>query len=548
MESPEQSGAGHKFRPGRLIFRPAGIIASDAPILRPREIMPKYYQACAIDYPNGEPHLGHAFEKIGADCQARFQRLLGNDVFFSTGVDENSLNVARTALARGQATRDFVDSMSPKFARLWEHLEISASAFIRTTEDRHTAASQEFFRRAQAKGDIYLDRYEGWYCLSCENYYAEAELAEGLCPIHLAAPEWLAEENYFFRLSGYRDRLRQHFLDNPEFVIPRSRYNEMFSLIESGLKDFSVSRHRADWGIPTPDDSEHVIYVWFDALINYATVVGFGGDPDSFSRWWPCDAQVIGKDILRFHAIYWPAMLWSCGLEPPIKIVSHGFIDMAGEKLSKTRGNVVDPYAITKHYGVDPLRYYLLREMRFLLDGSFRRETLDSRYHHDLGNDLGNLLNRCVKMIARYRDGTLPAPSQHDAIDDELREAAKMAWHSTTERFGAWEFSEGLEAIWRLIAAGNRYVDKAQPFRIAADPAAGGRVDTILYLLADCLRQIAVLITPVMPAVGKAMALQLGCRAPSNGQWASAAQWSLLTPGQAVPGGSPLFPRLEMLQ
>ena len=509
--------------------------------------MPSFYQACAIDYPNGDPHLGHAFEKIGADCQARFMRLSGHDVFFSTGVDENSLNVARTAAASGYETRAFIDNMSPRFARLWEHLDVSASAFIRTTEERHRLASQEFFRRAQARGDIYSDRYEGWYCLSCENYYAEDELVEGHCPIHQSRPEWLAEENYFFALTRYQDRLKEHFQANPDFVIPRSRYNEMRALIDSGLKDFSVSRHRADWGIPTPDDPDHVIYVWFDALINYATVVGFGSDEQSFERWWPCDAQVIGKDILRFHAIYWPAMLWSCGLEPPVKIVSHGFIDMAGEKLSKSRGNVIDPYEVTDHYGVDPLRYYLLREMRFLLDGSFRRETLHSRYNHDLGNDLGNLLNRCVAMISRYCGGVLPESGEGGEEDAELEAAAAAAWSDAGRHYRAWEFSEALEAVWRFIAAANRYVERTQPFRLAKDPSAKRRVDSILYHLADSLRQIAVLVYPAMPSVGEQIAGQLGCPGPGSMTWGEAAQWAVMESDRPVPGGRPLFPRLDML-
>ena len=509
--------------------------------------MGKYYQACAIDYPNGAPHLGHAFEKVGADCQARFQRLLGNDVCFSTGVDENSLNVDRTARANGEATADFVNRMSPHFEALWNHLEISSTSFIRTTEQRHFAAAQEFFRRSQANGDIYLDRYEGWYCLSCENYYGEDELVEGLCPIHRRSPEWLAEENYFFALSRYRDRLREHFLKNPDFVIPRSRYNEMLALIESGLKDFSVSRHKASWGIPAPDDSQHVIYVWFDALINYATAVGFESDQDSFDRWWPCDAQVIGKDILRFHAIYWPAMLWSCGLSEPRQIISHGFIDMAGEKLSKSSGNVIDPYDITAHYGVDPLRYYLLREMRFLLDGSFRRETLDSRYHHDLGNDLGNLLNRAVSMIARYRHGVLPGLGDPDPADEELKAAAANAWSLADSHYRGWEYSDALAAIWRYIAAANRYIDQTKPFHIARDPDAAARLDTILYLLADSLRRISVLVSPAMPTVARKIAAQLGCPVPRSGSWSHAGQWATTESGVNVPGGSPLFPRLEAL-
>ena len=507
--------------------------------------MDTYYLTCAIDYPNGEPHLGHAFEKIGADCIARFKRLQGYDVFFSTGVDENSLNVARTARDAGRDPHDFIDEISPKFNALWKALNISSTVFVRTTEPRHIEASQEFFRRAHDNGDIYKGKYEGWYCLACESYYPDADLVEGMCPVHGTKPEWFSEENYFFALSKSQDRLLEHFEQYPDFVRPGFRRNEVLNFIKEGLKDFSVSRAGADWGIPVPIDESQVIYVWFDALINYATVVGFPGDKDTFAKWWPADAHVIGKDILRFHAIYWPAMLMAAGVELPTSVIGHGWIDLDGKPMSKTTGTVIDPADVIEKYGVDPLRYYLLREVPFFRDGSFVWDNLDGRYHRELGNDLGNLLNRTVSMIGRYRDGVLPAAGADTDPEKALKAAATEAWEKVELGLDAWNFSEALADLWRLVAAANRYVDATEPFKLARDPDQTGRVDAILYNLAESLRNIALLLAPAAPATADRIMQQLGTDPVAAGSWNSQREWGGLASGQPVPGGDPLFPRLE---
>ncbi len=507
--------------------------------------MKTFYLTCAIDYPNGEPHLGHAFEKIGADCIARFKRLQGYEVFFSTGVDENSLNVARTAREAGRDPQEFIDDLSPRFNALWKNLNISADVFVRTTEPRHVEASREFFRRAHDNGDIYKGKYEGWYCLSCESYYPDADLVEGMCPVHGTKPEWLSEENYFFALSKYQDRLLDHFEKNPDFVRPEFRRNEVLNFIKDGLRDFSVSRAGADWGIPVPIDESQVIYVWFDALINYATVVGFPGDAATFAKWWPADAHVIGKDILRFHAIYWPAMLMAAGVELPKSVIGHGWIDLEGKPMSKTTGTVVDPADVIEKYGVDPLRYHLLREVPFFRDGSFVWDNLDGRYHRELGNDLGNLLNRTVSMIERYREGVLPEAGADGEPETALKAAASEAWEKVESGFDGWNFSDALADLWRFVAAANRYVDATQPFNLARDPDQAGRVDTILYNLAESLRLIALLLAPAAPATADRIMAQLGTDPVAAGCWETQRGWGGLVAGRPVPGGDPLFPRLE---
>jgi methionyl-tRNA synthetase len=505
-----------------------------------------YYLTCAIDYPNGEPHLGHAFEKIGADCIARFKRLQGNEVFFTTGVDENSLNVARTAREVGSDPQTFVDEISPKFHTLWQELNISSSAFVRTTDPQHILAAQEFFRRAYENGDIYESRYEGWYCLACESYYPDGDLVDQKCPVHETKPEWFSEENYFFALSRYQERLLEHFDRNPDFVRPEFRKNEVVNFLKGGLKDFSVSREGADWGIPVPLDESQVIYVWFDALVAYTTAVGFPVRSDLFTRWWPADAHVIGKDILRFHAIYWPAMLMAAGVDLPKSIVGHGWIDLDGKPMSKTTGTVVDPADVIKKYGVDPLRYYLLREVSFFRDGSFVWDNLDQRYHRELGNDLGNLLNRTVSMIGRYRNSVLPMAGPDTDAEKALKDAAKKAWQNVESKLEAWNFSDALTELWRLVAAANRYVDLTEPFKLARDIEQAERVDTILYNLAEALRSIALMLSPTAPETADKIMTQIGHSPVTDGSWVSEKAWGQLSAGTAVPGGNPLFPRLEL--
>lgn len=506
--------------------------------------MSTFYITTAIDYPNANPHLGHALEKIGADAAARYRRLKGLDVLFSTGVDENSLNVAKTARQAGKSPQDFVDEMSPHFKTLWGDLNVSYDEFIRTTESRHVEASRKFFMAVHESGDIYKGKYEGWYCLSCESYYPDSDLVDGKCPIHGTRPEWLSEDNYFFALSRYEDRLLEHFDKNPDFVIPESRKNEVLGLIRQGLKDFSISRAGQDWGIPLPIDDSQVIYVWFDALINYVTLAGYGSDDERFAKWWPADVHVIGKDIWRFHAIYWPAMLMAAGLELPKTIVVHGFLDFGGKKMSKSAGIGVDPAEVIEKYGVDPLRYYLLREIPFQRDGSFTSERLDARYHNELGNDLGNLLNRAVSMLQRYRDGILPNPGPDTEAERALKTAAQRAWEAVNNGFDQWMFSEALSELWRFVGAGNRYVDATKPYLLASEGDAGGRLDTILYNLVEGVRNAALLAAPAIPGTADRIYAQLGLPAIEGAAWIEQRAWGGLSPGSRVPGGEPIFPRL----
>ena len=503
-----------------------------------------YYITTAIDYPNANPHLGHALEKIGADAFARYKRLKGFDVFLSTGVDENSLNVAKTAREAGKSPGEFVDEMSPVFNGLWDSLNISYDEFIRTTEPRHVAASRQFFKAVYDNGDIYKGKYEGWYCLSCENYYPDSDLVDGNCPVHDRKPEWLSEDNYFFALSKYQDRLLKHFDENPDFVIPEFRKNEVLGLIRQGLKDFSVSRAGQDWGIPVPIDDSQVIYVWFDALINYATLAGYGYDDERLATWWPADVHVIGKDIWRFHAIYWPAMLMAAGLEIPRTIVVHGFVDFAGQKMSKSAGIGVAPADVIGTYGVDPLRYYLLREIPFHRDGSFTPEGLDARYHNELGNDLGNLLNRTVSMLRRYRDGILPSPGPDTDAERELKAAANKAWESVDNGFGQWLFSEALSELWVFVRAANRYVDATRPYMLASDAGQAERLDTILYNLAEGVRNAALLAAPAIPESSDKIYAQLRLPAIEGAAWLDQRTWGGLVPGSSIPGGKPIFPRI----
>ncbi len=503
-----------------------------------------YYITTAIEYPNGNPHLGHALEKIGADAFARYKRLKGFDVFLSTGVDEHSLNVAKTAREAGKSPQEFVDEMSPVFKGLWDGLNVSYSEFIRTTEPRHVAASQEFFTAVYENGDIYKGKYEGWYCLSCENYYPDPELVDGACPVHGTKPEWLSEDNYFFALSKYEDRLLKHFEENPDFVIPEFRKNEVLGFIRRGLKDFSISRAGQKWGIPAPIDSSQVIYVWFDALINYVTLAGYGYDDERLATWWPADIHVIGKDIWRFHAIYWPAMLMAAGLEIPKTIVVHGFIDFRRRKMSKSAGVGVAPADIIDKYGVDPLRYYLLREIPFQRDGSFTSEGLDARYHNELGNDLGNLLNRTVTMLRRYRDGILPEPGPDTDAERELKSAARQAWESVDNGFGQWLFSGALSELWGFVRAANRYVDATKPYMIASEGGPAERLDTILYNLAEGVRNAALLAAPAIPESSDKIYAQLGLPAIEGAAWLDQRAWGGLSPGSHVPGGKPIFPRI----
>ena len=511
--------------------------------------MDKFYLTTAIIYVNALPHVGHALEMIATDAMARYKRLTGYDVFFLTGTDENSLNAERRARELGLAPQEYVDRMAGTIQDVWRKLDISNDDFIRTTSERHVRTCQDLFRRVRENGDIYKGTYEGWYCVSCEAFRTAEELVDGCCPVHTTQRvEWLHEENYFFRLSRYQDRLLQHIEAHPEFIEPEIRRNEIVNFIKSGLQDFSVSRASVRWGIPVPDDPSQVIYVWFDALINYVSGAGYADDPAKFARLWPADLHIIGKDITRFHAIYWPAMLMAAGLPLPKKVFGHGFVYQRGERMSKSRGNVVDPAAIAEEFGADALRYYLLREVPFDRDGDFAWPTFVQRYNADLGNDLGNLLNRTVAMINRYFGGVVPEPERADwstNVSDEELIALRGATVAALERhFNALAFDDALAAIWQFVSRANKYVEENAPWTLQKTDRK--RLGTVLYNLAEAIRLIAHFISPVMPTTAEKMAAQLNAPLVLKGDWALTSAWGVLEPGTKVTERPvPLFPRLS---
>jgi methionyl-tRNA synthetase len=508
-----------------------------------------FYITTAIDYPNGEPHIGHSFEKISADIVARYHRLLGDDVAFCMGLDENSQHIVTAAEKAGMETRAFADLMEENFLRAWNALEISVNAWTRTTEPRHARASIELFDRAVANGDIYKATYAGWYCPNCNNYYTDAELVNGRCPLHpTITPEWLEEENYFFALSKYTDVLKRHLEEHPEFVTPAVWRSEMMALIDRGLRDFSVSRQvkpgKPAWGIPVPGDPDHVMYVWYDALTTYLTAIGFPDDAERFNRYWPADSQIIGKDITRFHILYWPAMLLSAGLELPRRIVVHGFMTLEGQRISKTTGNTVSPIELVEEFGADPIRYYIARDMTFTSDGDFSRANLIRRYNNDLGNDLGNLLNRVVSMIGRYRGGDVPSADEAGDLERDVQAVAANAVERAGQLIENWELDDALDAIWVLIRRANQYLEERKPWTLAKSPDNAGALDTTLWTAAEATRIAGILLAPYIPATANRIMDQLGLATVADGDWGTRTAWGSVTFGTVNPQG-PLFPRIE---
>lgn len=508
-----------------------------------------FYITTAIDYPNGTPHIGHSFEKISADVVARYHRLIGDDVQFCMGLDENSQHIVTAAANAGMETVAFSDLMEEHFLRAWNALGISVNAWTRTTEPRHAEASTELFRRAMANGDIYKANYAGWYCPNCNNYYTDNELVDGRCPNHPSiTPEWLEEENYFFALSKYTEVLRQHLEQHPEFVTPSVWRGEMMALINQGLRDFSVSRQvkpdKPAWGIPVPGDPNHVMYVWYDALTTYITAVGFPTDADRFNRYWPADSQIIGKDITRFHILYWPAMLMAAGLALPRRIVVHGFMTLEGQRISKTTGNTVDPIDLVSEFGADPIRYYIMREMSFTSDGDFSRAALIRRHNNDLGNDLGNLLNRVVSMIGRYRDGSVPTPKETGELENDVRDVAAKAVADAGALIDNWELDDALVAIWTLLRRANQYLEERKPWSLAKTPEDAALLDTTLWTAAEATRIAAIILAPYMPATADKILGQLGLHGVDDGDWGARTAWGSESFARVDPQG-PLFPRIE---
>ena len=518
--------------------------------------MAKFYITTAIDYPNGPPHIGHSLEKIAADAVARYHRLQGDDTYFSMGLDENSQHVVTAAQANGVPPREWIDRMDEAFRRAWRDLECSFDRWIRTTEPAHFRASQELFRRAQAAGDIYKGTYAGYYCPNCNAFYTAEELTpQGTCPDHTTIrPEWLEEENYFFALSRYTDRLRQHVEAHPEFIVPATWRAEVIATLRQGLRDFSASRRvrpsalvdGKPWGVPVPGDPDHVIYVWFDALTNYLTAAGFPDDPARFERYWPADAHVIGKNITRFHCLYWPAMLMSAGLPLPKSVAVHGFMTLEGQRISKTTGNIVDPVELAAEFGADAIRYYLLRDVSFDSDGDFVRANLIQRYNADLANDLGNLLNRTVSMIGRYCQGAVPEPGGAlTEREEDVRRVARAAGEATATGLEQWDFDGALDGAWLLVRRANQYIDESEPWRLARDPAQGERLRTVLYYAAESVRLLTIYLAPFMPGATSKMRRQLGLPALAAGAWRDETGWGGLAPGTLVERAQPVFPRIE---
>ncbi|MBI3097405.1 MAG: methionine--tRNA ligase [Planctomycetes bacterium] len=509
---------------------------------------PKFYITTAIDYVNSVPHVGTAYEKIGADALARWKRLTGFDTFFLMGNDEHSVNVERRAREQNLDPLAYCDRMQVEFETVWKALHLSYDRFIRTTEPAHRAAVQALYERVKAAGAVTRGKYTGWYCVSCEAYKKESDLVDGLCPNHRQKPQWIEEENWFFTLSRYQDALLRHIESHPGFVRPESRRNEILSAIRAGLDDISISRSTFKWGIPVPGDPAQVFYVWFDALPNYIAGAGFATDDARFARLWPADVHVVGKDITRFHCIIWPAMLMAAGLPLPQAVHGHGFVYLQGAKIGKTLGNVVDPLGLAREFGGDAVRYFLLREIEFDRDGDFSRDKLTDRYNADLANDLGNLVFRTTNMIHKYFGGKVRRPADPGGF---VALQSKMAegWDEQSARMDRLEFSAALAAVWSHVRAANLYIEQEAPWKLAKT-GQQERLAGVLWSVTDALRMLSVHLAPFIPVTAEKIWAQIGMTTPFDRLYAGGESSEGRSPdrvpdGQPVSLGTPLFPRIE---
>ncbi len=505
-----------------------------------------FYITTPIYYPSDNLHIGHAYTTVAADAMARYKRLTGYDVWFLTGSDEHGQKIERSARERGQTPLEYVDKIVAGFQYLWQKLDVSNNDFIRTTEERHKRVVQKIFQKLYDQGDIYKSGYEGWYCTPCETFWTEGRLEEGNCPDCGRPVELLREESYFFKMSKYADRMLKHIEDNPEFIQPVSRRNEMISFIKSGLEDLCVSRTTFDWGIPVPFDPKHVIYVWVDALTNYISALGYGEENDElYQKYWPADIHLVGKDIVRFHTVIWPIILMAVGLPLPKQVVGHGWLLLESGKMSKSKGNVVDPLVLIDKYGVDAIRYYLLRELPFGADGYYSEEALVHRINQDLANDFGNLFNRTCAMANKYFKGRLEAPGAPEGPDTELIGLAEKTPVAVEECMDRREISNALAAILRLAGRANKYLEETAPWALAKDPEKQGRLNTVLYNVAEVLRITTVMITPFMPGLPVRAWPLLGIEDRPDLQGWDSLQWGKLPPGTVLKRGEPLFPRID---
>lgn len=502
--------------------------------------MNTFYITTPIYYVNGEPHAGHAYTTIVSDVLARYHRIKGDEVFFLTGVDEHGANVHKAAENAGLDPQGYCDKMTPIFTKLWERLNISHDIFLRTTSDMHKRGAEKFLTALYDSGDVYKGPYEGYYCRPCERFVPEKELTdEKICPIHKLPLEWIEEENYFFRLSKYQDRLLAYIHENPLFIYPESRRNELLSVLDSGLEDISISRSSVSWGISLPFDPEHIVYVWIEALMNYMTALGYETDNERYRTFWPANVHMMAKDITRFHALIWPAMLMAVNLPLPKQVVAHGWLTKDGEALSKTRGIFIDMDGDIATYGVDAFRYYLLREFSFGNDGDYRLSRLHERYNADLANDLGNLLNRVLGLLNKNFEG-IPAPTTPGEFDDEIKEMAQETLETLDRHIEAFAFDIGLETIWEFVRRVNRYVQQTEVWTLAK-PETKPRMGTILYNSLEALRFVSVLISPFIPDTAGKIQKQIGLA-----EFDTVAEWGRLPTDLKVSRGEPIFPRVDL--
>jgi len=508
-----------------------------------------FYITTPIYYPNGKLHIGHAYSTIAGDAMARYKRLRGYDVMYLTGTDEHGQKIQEAAEKAGLTPQKYVDEMIAQIKKLWKKLKITNDDFIRTTENRHKVIVQQIFEKLLEKGDIYLDEYEGWYCKSCESFFTEFQLEDGKCPDCGREVEKVKEESYFFKMSAYADRLVEYYEANPEFIQPESRKNEMINnFIKPGLEDLAVSRTTFDWGIKVPSNPEHVVYVWIDALTNYITALGYGTEnPSKYEKYWPADVHIMSKEIVRFHTIYWPIMLMALDLPLPKKVFAHGWILMKDGKMSKSKGNVIYPGELVDRYGLDALRYYLLREVPFGADGVFTPEAFVERTNFDLANDFGNLLNRTVAMIDRYFDGEISAYVSHETTeDDSLEKTMKEVIREVEEAMDNMEFSVALSSIWRLISRTNKYIDETAPWVLAKDEAQKERLGNVMAHLAESLRISGILLKPFLTESPDQVFTQLGIVNQDITKWEDLYELGLIKAGTKVVKGEPMFPRLDV--